>query len=92
MDTFGIDIHGASQAVAKTFVRPEQPLDLLDYPVIFSPRVSMHLSITQPLYVGGGCVAGRLNVHIRGTKLDDIRLGRVSIDIAGVEGMVALFF
>jgi hypothetical protein len=67
-------------------VRPEAPTHLLEYPVIFNPRVTMMVSITQPLYIGGGSVDGRLNIHIRGTRLDDIRLGRVSIDIAGIEG------
>lgn len=85
-EALGIEINEPGQAIAKTFVRPEPPLDLLEYPVIFNPRVSMMVSITQPLYIGGGCVDGRLNIHIRGTNLDDIRLGRVSIDIAGVEG------
>lgn len=86
-EALGVEVTEPGQAIAKTFVRPEPPLDLLEYPVIFNPRVSMMVSITQPLYIGGGCVDGRLNIHIRGTKLDDIRLGRVSIDIAGVEGM-----
>lgn len=72
--------------IAKTFVRPMAPLELLDYPVIFSPRVTMNVATMSPLYVGGGCVDGRLNIHIRGTRLDDIRLGRVGIDIVGVEG------
>jgi len=84
-EALGVDIPDAKQPIAKTFVRPEPPADLLEYPVIFDPRVSMMVSITQPLYIGGGSVDGRLNVHIRGTRLDDIRLGRVSIDIAGVE-------
>lgn len=30
---------------------------------------------------------GKLNIHIRGTKRDDIRLGRIAIDVVGVEGM-----
>lgn len=72
--------------IAKTFVRPMAPLELLDYPVIFSPRITMNVATMSPLYVGGGCVDGRLNIHIRGTRLDDIRLGRVGIDIIGVEG------
>lgn len=72
--------------IAKTFVRPIPPLELLDYPVIFNPRVTMNMATSSPLYVGGGCVDGRLNIHIRGTRLDDIRLGRVGIDIIGVEG------
>lgn len=73
--------------IAKTFVRPMAPLELLDYPVILSPRITMNVATMSPLYVGGGCVDGRLNIHIRGTRLDDIRLGRVGIDIVGVEGM-----
>lgn len=28
-----------------------------------------------------------MNIHIRGTKKDDIRLGRIAIDIVGVEGI-----
>lgn len=83
----GISVKDPNTAVAKTFVRPEMPTDLLDYPVIHNPRVTLHLAITQPLYSGGGCVVGRLDIHVRGTRLDDIRLGRVSIDICGVEGM-----
>ncbi|KAI5847731.1 hypothetical protein DFP73DRAFT_351514 [Morchella snyderi] len=71
--------------IAKTFVRPIPPLELLDYPVIFNPRVTMNMATSSPLYVGGGCVDGRLNIHIRGTRLDDIRLGRIGIDIVGVE-------
>lgn len=72
--------------IAKTFVRPMAPLELLDYPIILSPRITMNIATMSPLYVGGGCVDGRLNIHIRGTRLDDIRLGRVGIDIVGVEG------
>jgi hypothetical protein len=85
-EALGVEVKDPGQAIAKTFVRPEPPNDLLEYPVIFNPRVSMMVSITQPLYIGGGCVDGRLNLHIRGTRLDDIRLGRVSVDIVGVEG------
>jgi hypothetical protein len=85
-EALGVEVNDPSQAVAKTFVRPEAPTHLLEYPVIFNPRVTMMVSITQPLYIGGGSVDGRLNIHIRGTRLDDIRLGRVSIDIAGIEG------
>lgn len=77
---------GHPPPIAKTFVRPMAPLELLDYPVILSPRITMNVATMSPLYVGGGCVDGRLNIHIRGTRLDDIRLGRVGIDIVGVEG------
>ncbi|CCX05057.1 Similar to Uncharacterized protein C557.05; acc. no. Q9USS1 [Pyronema omphalodes CBS 100304] len=84
-EALGVEVNDPSQAIAKTFVRPEPPNDLLEYPVIFNPRVTMMVSITQPLYIGGGSVDGRLNIHIRGTRLDDIRLGRVSVDIAGIE-------
>lgn len=77
---------GHPPPIAKTFVRPMVPLELLDYPVILSPRITMNIATMSPLYVGGGCVDGRLNIHIRGTRLDDIRLGRVGIDIVGVEG------
>lgn len=87
-EAFGVQMFEPGQSVARTFVRPESPSDLLEYPVIFNPRVTMMVSITQPLYIGGGCIDGRLNVHIRGTRLDNIRLGRVSIDIAGVEGTI----
>lgn len=73
--------------IAKTFVRPMAPMELLDYPIILSPRITMNVATMSPLYVGGGCIDGRLNIHIRGTRLDDIRLGRVGIDIVGVEGM-----
>lgn len=37
-------------------------------------------------YIGGGAVDGKLNIHIRGTKRDDIRLGRIAMDIVGIEG------
>jgi hypothetical protein len=85
-EALGVEVHEANQPFAKTFVRPEPPADLLEYPVIFNPRVNMMVAVSHPLYIGGGCVNGRLNLHIRGTWLDDIRLGRVSIDVAGVEG------
>lgn len=78
--------------IAKTFVRPMAPLELLDYPVILSPRITMNIATMSPLYVGGGCIDGRLNIHIRGTRLDDIRLGRVGIDIVGVEGKYSTFY
>lgn len=76
--------------MAKTFVRPMPPHELLDYPIIFSPRITMHIAVMSPLYVGGGCVDGRLNIHIHGTRLDDIRLGRVGIDIIGIEGIIVI--
>ncbi|KAI5804421.1 hypothetical protein EDC01DRAFT_419079 [Geopyxis carbonaria] len=84
-DELDVTLNDANQAIAKTFIRPEPPAELLDYPVAFHPRVTLHMTITQPLYIGGSSVDGRLNIHIRGTRLDDIRLGRVSVDIAGVE-------
>jgi hypothetical protein len=84
-EALGVEVHKADQPFAKAFVSPEQPTDL-EYPVICNPKVNMMTAISHPLYIGGGCVNGRLNLHTRGTWLDDTRLGRVSIGIAGVEG------
>lgn len=84
----GIEIKDPNAAATKTFVRPQMPLDLLDSPVIFHPRVGLHVAIMQPLYSGGGILDGRLDIHIRGTRLDNVRLGRMSIDIAGIEGAI----
>ncbi|KAI5779456.1 hypothetical protein DFH27DRAFT_618724 [Peziza echinospora] len=82
-DAFGVE--GAARPISKTFIRPSPPQELLDYPAISNPRVTMNIFIMSPLYVGGGAVDGRLNIHIRGTKRDDIRLGRIAIDIVGIE-------
>lgn len=92
--TFGVE--GSARPISKTFVRPSPPQELLDYPVIMNQRVSMNIFIMAPLYIGGGAVDGKLNIHIRGTKRDDIRLGRIAIDVVGIEELSfthkAIFF
>ncbi|RPA99671.1 hypothetical protein L873DRAFT_1628970, partial [Choiromyces venosus 120613-1] len=78
--------------LAKTFVRPMPPHELLEHPVTFNSRITMHIAVMSPLYVGGARVDGRLNIHIHGTRLDDIRMGRVGIDLVGIEGMRKVVF
>jgi len=41
-------------------------------------------------YIGGGIVEGKLNVHIQGSPTDFIQVGRMAIDIVGIEGMLRL--
>ncbi|KAK6523281.1 hypothetical protein TWF694_006169 [Orbilia ellipsospora] len=69
----------------KTFVRPSVPDDLLLNPLISSQGLKADVFITSPFHIGGGSVAGKLNISVRGPDDVDIQLGRVAVDLVGIE-------
>lgn len=79
------------RAPSKTFLRNLHPVDILDAPCHRHPRVSVDLHISAPLFVGGGSIDGHVRVNVddaeRIRHKRAIALGRVSIDLLGVEEM-----
>lgn len=80
------EIVQAGAGLPRTFARPVMPTELVDFPTIQDKRVSFRVFIGMPLYTGGSSVVGRLEVRVQGSKEDDIKVGRMSVDIVGVEG------
>ncbi|KAG0639471.1 hypothetical protein HOY80DRAFT_1000944 [Tuber brumale] len=70
--------------LAKTF-RPMPPHELLENLVILNQRITIDITVTSLMYVGGAGIDGRLSIHMHGTRPVDIRMGRVAIDIVGLE-------
>ncbi|KAF3157949.1 hypothetical protein TWF788_005124 [Orbilia oligospora] len=70
----------------RTFVRPSLPVDLLVSPVINSRDpcyMKADIFITSPFHIAGGSVAGKLNIST--FQNADLQLGRVAIDLVGIE-------
>ncbi|EWC44058.1 hypothetical protein DRE_01410 [Drechslerella stenobrocha 248] len=68
-----------------TFIRPSLPEDLLANPAISSTALKADVFITSPFHIAGGCVAGKLNLSIRSSDSADVHLGRVAVDLVGIE-------
>ncbi|KAF3921057.1 hypothetical protein AA313_de0203800 [Arthrobotrys entomopaga] len=71
----------------KTFIRPSVPDDLLVNPLISTQGLRADVFITSPFHIGGGSVAGKLNIAVRNPDGTDIQLGRVAVDLIGIEGI-----
>ena len=77
---------------SRTYIRPVKPLDILDVPQLSHPRAVLAIRIAAPLFVGGGTIEGQVNVLIDGGRSSGrhknrptISIGRLSIDVLGVE-------
>ena len=77
---------------SRTYVRLVKPLDILDVPQLSHPRVVLAIRIAAPLFVGGGTIEGQVNLMIDGGRSSGrhknrsaISIGRLSIDVLGVE-------
>ena len=77
---------------ARTFIRSVKPTGVLDAPDVPHARVSIHLRTVAPLFVGGSAVEGEVSVVFDGgktkyhfAKLPPIFIGRLSVDLLGVE-------
>ena len=80
------------QLPPRTFVRSVRPTDILDVPELSHSRVSLKTHIPAPLFVGGGSVEGQVRVVINDGKTRNrqrinpaLSIGRISIDVLGVE-------
>ena len=76
----------------RTFVRSVRPTDILDFPELGHSRVSLEMHIPAPLFVGGGSVEGEIGIVIDDGKTRNrqrsnpaLSIGRISIDVLGVE-------
>ncbi|EPS44271.1 hypothetical protein H072_1715 [Dactylellina haptotyla CBS 200.50] len=69
----------------KTFIRPSVPHDLLLNPIITSTTLKADIFITSPFHIGGGSVAGKLNVSVNSPDSTGIQLARVAVDLVGIE-------
>ncbi|MCJ1387741.1 hypothetical protein MMC18_000584 [Xylographa bjoerkii] len=77
---------------SRTYVRPVKPLDILNVPQLTHSRAVLETTITAPLFMGGGTVEGQVHLVIDGGRSSGryktrpaISIGRLSIDILGVE-------
>ena len=77
---------------SRTFVRPVNPLDILEVPEVGHPRVCIDLRTAAPLFMGGGTLEGQLYLQIKGGKSTGrlkqrpaVSIGRIAIDVVGVE-------
>ena len=78
--------------LSRTFVPHVLPTDVLDVPRLTHPRVTMHVRLTAPVFMGGATVEGDIGISIdRGcseTKrrsLTKLSLTRVSVSVVGIE-------
>ena len=77
---------------SRTFVRSVKPTDILDFPELSHPRVSLEVQTPAPLFVGGGTVEGQVRIIIDGNRSKAgyeqgkaVSIGRISVDVLGVE-------
>jgi hypothetical protein len=77
---------------SRTFIRTVTPTDILDVPELRHPRISLDVRVTAPLFIGGATVEGRVVVVIDGgksksrrTPLPAMSIGRITVDVVGVE-------
>ena len=82
----------AQRKSSRTFVRPVRPYDILEFPGVSHPRVSLDVGIPAPLCVGGGTVEGQISVTFDSTRQRPrakssmpIFVSRLAVDIIGVE-------
>ncbi|MCJ1284168.1 hypothetical protein MMC26_003499 [Xylographa opegraphella] len=67
-------------------------MDILDVPQLSHPRAVLEMRTAAPLFVGGGTIEGQVNLMIDGGRSSGryqnrpaISIGRLSIDVLGVE-------
>lgn len=76
---------------SRTFIRSQHPEDILDAPSHRHPRISVDLHTSASLFVGGGSIEGHVRLNVddaeRVRHKRAIALGRVSVDLLGVEEM-----
>ncbi|KAI9848800.1 MAG: hypothetical protein M1830_007266, partial [Pleopsidium flavum] len=77
---------------SRTFVRSVRPTDILEFPRIRHQRVVLDMRVLSPIFIGGGTVEGQLHIlvdggaeHGRRKAKPLLSLGRISVDILGVE-------
>jgi len=72
----------------RTFVRPKLPQELLEQPYVISRKAGVNISVISPKHSGGGIIAGKLNISVRGDEKENnkLELGRVSVDLVGIGG------
>ena len=77
---------------SRTFVRSVKPMDILDFPELSHPRVSLEVQTPAPLFVGGGTIEGQVRIMIDGNRDTHVSepgkavsIGRISVDVLGVE-------
>jgi hypothetical protein len=82
---------GAVVPKTRTLIRTQDPnTDVLEFPSHRHPRVSVALQLGANLFVGGGTIEGRVRVVVnehadRGGRSRMLAIGRMSIDLLGVE-------
>lgn len=77
---------------SRTFVRSVRPTDILEFPRIRHQRIALDMRVSTPIFMGGGTVEGQLRImvdggagHGRRKAKPLLSLGRISVDILGVE-------
>ncbi|KAI9812174.1 MAG: hypothetical protein M1827_004840 [Pycnora praestabilis] len=75
---------------SRTFVRSFRPDDILAFPHYKHPRIRIDVRVAAPLFTGGGTVEGKIYTVVDGgvngrVRKKELSLGRVSVDVLGVE-------
>lgn len=89
---FGSVSSDAQRIPSRTYTRSVRPLDILEVPERTHSRISLTAHVTAPLHVGGGTIEGRVCLVIDDGRFNTrhksrprISIGRLSVDILGVE-------
>ena len=76
----------------RTFVPTLPPVDILDVPRLSHPRLSLHVHLSAPLFVGGATIEGDIQIKIdaessekRRRSLSALRVIRILVNVIGIE-------
>ena len=77
---------------SRTFIRAIKPADIIEIPILRHSRISLDIQLSSPLFMGGATIEGELCIVVDGGKpkrrqqtMPILSIGRVSIDVLGVE-------
>ncbi|KAL8725957.1 MAG: hypothetical protein Q9166_007034 [cf. Caloplaca sp. 2 TL-2023] len=78
---------------SRTFIPLVLPIDIFDFPKIPHPRISVAVSVSAPVLMGGATAEGAVNLTIDGgpkkakasIKLPPISIDRISVSLVGIE-------
>ncbi|KAL8694856.1 MAG: hypothetical protein Q9224_003492, partial [Gallowayella concinna] len=78
---------------SRTFIPLALPIDIIDFPKILHPRISLTFNISSTILMGGATAEGAVNLTIDGghkkarasTKLPPISIDRICVSLVGIE-------
>ncbi|KAL8825327.1 MAG: hypothetical protein Q9170_007835 [Blastenia crenularia] len=81
------------RAPSRTFVPLALPIDIIDFPKLPHPRVTVAIRISAPIFMGGATAEGAIELTIDGgpktlraqRKLPPLSVDRISVALVGIE-------